>query len=77
MSVGAGDSVHHALELDQHAVAGEFHDPALVLGDLAVDQISPTRLERRKRTALVETHESAVTDHIGSKYCAKSPFHAG
>ena len=34
---GAGHRVHHARELDQHAVAGELDDAALMLGDLAGD----------------------------------------
>ena len=36
---GAGDGVHDARELDQHAVAGELDDAALMLGDLGVDQL--------------------------------------
>ena len=37
---GAGDRVHHARELDQHAVAGQLDDAALVLGDPGVDQLA-------------------------------------
>ena len=64
---GAGDRVHHARELHQHAVAGELDDAPLVLGDLGVDQLVAMRLERGKRAGLVSAHEAAVADHVGGQ----------
>ena len=40
----AGNRVHHARKLDQHAVAREFDDAAIVLGDFPINQIFPQRL---------------------------------
>ena len=37
---GAGDRVHDARELHQHAVAGQLDDAPLMLGDLGVDQLA-------------------------------------
>ena len=65
---GAGDSVHHAREFHQHAVAGQLDDAALVLGDLAVDQFLAMRLERGKRGGLVDAHQPAIADHVGRQY---------
>ena len=41
---GAGDRVHHARKLHQHAVACHFDDAAIVLGDFPINQIFPQRL---------------------------------
>ena len=49
---GAGDRVHHARKLDQHAVAGKFSDAALVLGNLAVDQFLAVCLQTRRACPL-------------------------
>jgi hypothetical protein len=54
---GAADRLDRARELDQHAVAGRLHDPALVAPDRRVDQLSPVRLEARERGLLVRAHE--------------------
>ena len=67
----AGDGVDHAGELDQHAVAGQLDDAALVLGDPRVDQFLAARLERGKRGGLVDAHQPAVADHVGSQYGGK------
>ena len=66
---GTGDGVHHARELDQHAVAGDLDDAALMLGDLGVRHLAAVRLERCERPSLVEAHEPAVADHVGGQYC--------
>ena len=72
---GAGDRVDHARELDQHAVARELDDAALVLGDLAVCHLAPMRLERGQRPGLVVAHQPAVADHVGGKDRGQSSFH--
>ena len=64
---GAGDGVHDARELHQHAVAGELDDAPLVLGDLGVDQLLAMRIQRGKRGGLVGAHQAAVADHVGGQ----------
>ena len=73
---GAGDRIHDARELDQHAVAGELDDAPPMLGDLGVDQLLAMRLERRERGGLVDAHEAAVADHIGGQNSGQTAFHA-
>ena len=65
---GTGDRVHDARKLDQHAVAGDLDDAALVLGDLA-DRPARRRmrLQRSERAGLVQPHEPAVADDVGGQ----------
>ena len=72
---GAGDRIHHARELDQHAVAGQLDDAPSMLGDLGVDEFAAVRLERRERRGLVDAHEPAVADHVGSQDSGQTAFH--
>jgi hypothetical protein len=44
---------HHADELYQHAVTSAFENLPAVLGDLRVNQRTPTGFQSRKRTFLV------------------------
>ena len=64
---GAGHRIHHARELDQHAVAGDLDDAALMLGDLGVDQFAPMRFSADSVPASSSAHEAAVADHIGGE----------
>ena len=59
----ATHSVDDARELDEQAVAGRLDDATLVLGDLRVDQLTPVRLERGERAALVVAHAADRTPH--------------
>ena len=72
---GAGDRVHHARELHQHAVAGQLDDAPLMLGDLGVDEFLAMRVERRERRRLVDAHEAAVADHVGGQNSGQTAFH--
>ena len=62
-----GDGLDHARELDQDAVAGRFDDAALVLGDLGIDQFTAMRPEPREGAGLIESHEAAISGHIGGE----------
>ena len=57
---GTAQGIHHAGELDQHAVPGGLHDAASVRGDLGVNQCTPMGLELSERAFLVNPHEAAV-----------------
>jgi hypothetical protein len=43
----AAQGIDDAGELDQEPVAGRLHHPAKILGDPAIDQITPDRPEAR------------------------------
>ena len=72
---GASDRVHDAGKFNQHAIAGEFDDAALMLGDFGVDQIFSAALERGERAGFVRAHQPAVTDDIGGKNSGQPAFH--
>ena len=72
---GAGDRIHHARKLDQHAVAGQLDDATLVLGDLGVEKLLAMRVERRERRRLIDAHEPAVADHVGGQNSGQTAFH--
>src|SRR5262249_47317495 len=59
--------INHTGKLDQHAVAGGLHDPATVLVDLRIDEVSPMHLQAGKRALLVGAHHPAIADNIGGK----------
>jgi hypothetical protein len=71
---GALHRVHHAGELDEHAVAGCFYDPAVVLDDRGVNQRVPVRLQLRQRTLFINSHESAIASYIGGQYGRQPPL---
>jgi hypothetical protein len=68
-------SIHHARELDQHAVSRGFDDPATVFGDLGVYQGAAVGLELGKGTLLVSAHEAAVAGHIGRQDSGKASLY--
>jgi hypothetical protein len=39
----AAQGIDYAGKLDQEPIAGRLHYPATVLGDLAIDQVTPDR----------------------------------
>jgi hypothetical protein len=61
----AGDRLDDARELYQHAVPGGLDDPALVLGDLRIDQLAAMRPEPRQSAGFVPSHQPAVPRDIG------------
>jgi hypothetical protein len=71
---GAGHGLNHAREFDEDAIAGRLDDPALVLGNLRVDQFATMSSEPREGASLVESHEAAVADDIGGENGRESAF---
>ena len=69
------DSIHDAGELDERAVSHEFDDATVELFDRGVDQFPTASLQPRQRAYLILSHEAAVADHVGSKYCRKPSLH--
>jgi hypothetical protein len=70
---GTAHGVHHAREFHQHAVAGGFHDAAVVLGDPGIDQGLPVRLQLSVSAFFVGTHQAAVACRMAiSRLSARS-----
>ena len=69
---GATHCLDNTGKLDQHTVTCEFHNPAAVLGDGAVDQLAPMPLEAHERALLVSTHEAGIASDISHKNCSQS-----
>src|ERR1700730_14705386 len=63
----AGDGVHYTRKLGQHAIAGEFDDAAVVLGDFSIDYFLPDFLELVECAGFVRAHQSTVSDNVGGK----------
>src|SRR5205814_5326406 len=72
---GTLDSIDDASELDECAVPHEFDDTAVEFFYRGVDHFSAATLQSRQRADLILTHEAAVANHIGSKYCGKPALH--
>ena len=64
---GATHGIHGAGEFHQNPVADDLDDPAVVLGDLGVEQLFPEGFQARERTLLVDLHKVAIADHVGGK----------
>src|SRR5262249_56764298 len=71
---GTAYSVNHARELNENAVAGVLHDPAVVFLGLRIDHFAEQRSEAPVRTLLVRTHQPRVAGHIGGKYRGETTF---
>ena len=72
---GAFDRIHDARKLDQHSVAGQLDDSALMLGNGRVDQFRAMAFEVRQCADLISAHQAAVTDNVGGHDRGKSAFH--
>jgi hypothetical protein len=59
--------IHHARELDQHPVPRGFDDPAMVFGDLGVDQRAAVCLEAFVRPLFVHPHQAGIAGHVGGE----------
>ena len=64
----ATHGVDDASELDQHAVAGAFHHPAIVNGNGGVDQITAERSEPGQNAVLVRAGKPRIADNVGNQY---------
>ena len=72
---GAGDRVHGAGELDQHAVAHELDDAAAMVADDRLEDGDAPLLQGRKRAGLVRLHQAAVADHVGHQHGGQAAVH--
>ena len=66
------DRIDSASKLNQHAIAHQLDDAAMVLGDQRGQYLAPPRLQHCKRPRLVLFHKSAVADHICGQDCGKA-----
>ena len=69
--------VHHAGELDQHAVAHQLHQTTLIFGEQRLDHLAAPLSEHRKRSGLVLAHEPAVADDVGGENRGEAAFVPG
>src|SRR5262249_6426745 len=72
----AGNRVHSAGELDEHAVAGGLDDAPFMLGDDRIKDFAPDRLQSRKGTDLVGTHKPRIASDISRQHRCQSPLDA-
>ena len=63
----AAHRIDDARKFDQHAVAGALDDPAAVLGDLRIDELTAQRFEAFVRAFLVRSCQPRIPHHIGSE----------
>jgi hypothetical protein len=62
-----GDRLNDTRELDQKAIAGRFHNPALMLGDLRIDEFVSMASEPRESAGLILPHEAAISGDISGE----------
>ena len=72
---GTRNRADHAREFGQDAVAGKFDDASLMLRNVLVDYFGSNLIERGECAGLVDAHEPAVSDDIGSEDSSQTPFH--
>ena len=65
---GAFDRVDDTCELDQHAIAHQFHDTSATFGNRRIDERRAVRLQRGQRTGLIGLHQARETDHVCGQY---------
>ena len=63
----AADGINDTRKFDEHPVAGNLYDPAVVLRDLWVDELAPMRLFPFERSFLAVAHQPRITHHIGGE----------
>ena len=59
--------IDHAAELDNGAVADQFHDPTVMGGDGRVEDDLAMPFQGAERAGLVGAHEAGIADHVGSE----------
>ena len=69
------DSVNHAGELDQRAIAHQLNDASVVLCNLGINDVVAGGLEIGKGSGLILAHESAVADNVGCEDRGEPTFH--
>ena len=70
---GAAHSLDGASELGDDAVTGAPENPAMMVRDQPLDDLS-VRVQRADSRFLVGLHEPAVADHVRAEDRGKSPF---
>jgi hypothetical protein len=70
-----GDGLYDARKLDQEAIPGCLYDPALVLGELGIDQFAAMGSEPGESSGLVLAHEAAISGHIGGENGRKTALY--
>ena len=65
---GALHSAIDAVECDQQGVAPGLHNPAAMLSNRRVDQCVPQGAQAFECSCVVDTDETAVTDHVGVQH---------
>jgi hypothetical protein len=68
---GAAHRIDDAGEFRQHAVAGGFDDPAVMLADLWIEQFDKMRLEAFVRAFLIGSHQKRIAYSIGPRIAAR------
>ena len=64
---GAVNSVDHAAELDDRAVASALDDASTVHGDDRIDQVAAERPEPRQRAVFVGAGEPAIAHDVSNQ----------
>ena len=73
---GATHRVDDTGKLDEQTVARSLDDATAMFLDFGIGQLAPKRLQPRKSSLLVGTHEPAVTSDIGGKNRGQLAFDA-
>ena len=61
----APDSIHDAAEFGQDSVAGILHNPAVMFGDLGIDEYTQALLQPNVRALLIHAAQVAIAGDIG------------
>ena len=72
----AGNRVDGAGKLDQHAIAHQLDDAAMVPGNGWLENSRAPGLERSHSAGLVALHEAAVPHHIGGQNGGEATLHS-
>src|SRR6516165_4070451 len=68
---GAAHGINHPRELDQHPVAGGLDHPAVMFGDLGIDQFAAMRLQTFVRPLLVHPHQTRVASTSAARIAVR------
>jgi hypothetical protein len=70
----AAHCIHDAWKLNQNSVTGRFHDAAVMLLVLWIDQLAAKHLETGERALLVRSHQPAIAGNIGGENSCELAF---
>jgi hypothetical protein len=73
---GALHGVDRTGKFQQNSIPGELEDAALMLKDHRVQHVTAPGLEDGKSASLINTHQPAITNHIGRKDGSHSALNA-